>query len=216
MHGLYIKPAIPNRRGRSYDIDPRYKAHKRPAKVFGHNNLTPGAWWPRQLAALYHGAHGSPYKGIFGNPTEGAYSIVISGQNKTYHDLDKDEGDEVVYSADMPTGGNGDNTLPAAQNADTRALRRSIATGRPVRVLRSAPANGKKDRNGREWAPAVGIRYDGLYRVVSEFQGSNGKGGTVVKFRLRRMGGQRALRTIRDSVPSREQIREEDRVKHGY
>jgi hypothetical protein len=209
MHGLYIKPAILNRRGRAYDFDPRYKAYKRDAKVHGHNGLVPGAWWPRQIVALYHGAHGSAYKGIFGNPTDGAYSIVISGQSKTYHDLDRDSGDTVIYSADMPTGGNGDNSVAAAQSADTRALRTSIRTGRPVRVLRSA---GKD----KEWAPAAGIRYDGLYRVVGEFQGDNGKGGTVVKFRLRRMGNQTPLVTIRDSVPSPQQIRDEKRVKHGY
>jgi hypothetical protein len=207
LHGLYMQPTRPNH-PRSYHIDPRYADQKQPANHFGHNGLTPGSWWPLQLAAVYHGAHGSPIKGIFGTPTDGAYSIVVSGRATPYQDLNEDRGGTLLYSADRPTAA-GDNILHPS--ADTRALLRSEQTRLPVRVLRSAGPHN------RAWAPSVGIRYDGLYRVAGAVEASNGAGGRVWKFRLERLREQVSdLATIRDSVPSRRQVREERRMKFGY
>jgi len=204
MHGFYLRAG----RARRYDFDPRYLSQKRRANHFGHNNLQPGAWWPLQIVALYHGAHGNPFKGIYGNPTDGAFSVVISGASATYHDLDTDNGDTVWYSADAPH-----TTDPSAPSPDTKALQRSLLTRRPVRVLRSG---GIRRHASSAWAPAVGIRYDGLYRVVDQVQGSNGRGGRVWKFKMVRVVGQRALEEIRDAVPSRAQRRDEARVREGY
>ncbi|KAK4101312.1 hypothetical protein N658DRAFT_425980, partial [Parathielavia hyrcaniae] len=212
MYGLCYKRAGRNNRV-IYGFDYRYLLNKRSAKVHGHNNLVPGAWYPLQKSAMFHGAHGAPIKGIYGNATDGVYSIVVSGRNSTYHDLDRDEGDSLVYSADSPTGANADNNVAAQQSADARALRTSIQTRRPVRVLRSAASGRNPDR---QWAPSVGIRYDGLYRVMDELQGNNGQGGTVVKFRLRRLGGQTHLATLRDTVPSPQQILDEARIRDLY
>jgi hypothetical protein len=202
-----MRPTRPNH-ARSYHIDPRYADQKQPANHFGHNGLTPGSWWPLQLAAVYHGAHGSPIKGIFGTPTDGAYSIVVSGRATPYQDLNEDRGGTLLYSADRPTAA-GDNILHPS--ADTRALLRSEQTRLPVRVLRSAGPHN------RAWAPSVGIRYDGLYVVARAVKASNGAGGRVWKFQLRRLRGQVPdLQTIRDSVPSRRQVRAEGRVRFGY
>ena len=74
MHGVVLK--ISSRR-RDYILDSRYP--KRDAKVFGHNGLDVGQWWPMQIVALFNGAHGSKIGGISGNSQTGAYSIVTSG-----------------------------------------------------------------------------------------------------------------------------------------
>lgn len=208
MHGLYMTVrSTPPRT--TYHFDPRYLAQKRDAKVLGHNGLTPGDWWPLQMAALYAGAHGSAIKGICGSPTVGAYSIVVSGSSAVYHSLDTDNGEILHYSADSPR-----TNLPSAPSADTRALQRSLATRGPVRVLRSA---GRGAGAGtRVWAPEVGIRYDGLYRVVAQMHDTTATGHGYLKFRLRRIQGQRPLAQIRDAVPSRQQKRDEARLRDGY
>ncbi|KAK3299652.1 PUA-like domain-containing protein [Chaetomium fimeti] len=205
MHGVCLK-LRPN--GRSYILDPRYAQQKRDAAVFGHNGLTPGAWWPLQIAAYFHGAHGSHIKGIFGTAHDGAYSIVVSGAAAAYHghNRDRDGGTTLYYSADSP-----ERNDVAAPSAETRALLRSQATRSPVRVLRSA------GRHNRAWAPAVGIRYDGLYVVAGRAMTPNGRGGHFWKFELRRVAGQLLdLDQIRASVPTRSQRIAEGRVRDGY
>lgn len=81
MHGVM---AVTGGRGRRYQrLDTRF--HRRSAGVPGHNGLTPGAWWPTQMVALFWGAHGHCQAGISGNEAYGAYSIVVAG---TYKDVD--------------------------------------------------------------------------------------------------------------------------------
>ncbi|KAK4235570.1 PUA-like domain-containing protein [Achaetomium macrosporum] len=206
MHGVVM--ASPG----NYPFDPRYKYQKRNARVFGHNGLAPGAWWPIQALALFHGAHGHTMKGIVGEPAHGAFSIVVSGKSSTYHDLDRDYGDTIWYSADRPNaagaarsaGGNQD------ESNDARSLRQSIRTRRPVRVLRSS---GRRDRG---FAPRVGIRYDGLYTVKRAIPKRNESGGTFYKFLLRRLPGQVPLQQICASSPSPRQVRDEGLFRSGY
>lgn len=68
-------------------LDRRYLAEKRSANVFGHNGLEPGAWFPNQIVALFHGGHGARMGGIHGKIGVGAYSVVVSGK---YKDVDKE------------------------------------------------------------------------------------------------------------------------------
>ncbi|KAK3306108.1 PUA-like domain-containing protein [Chaetomium strumarium] len=220
MHGMMRSPAA------RYTWDPRYRHQRRDCRVFGHNGLAPGAWWPLQALACFHGAHGHMVKGIVGDPTRGAYSIVVSGRSSTYHDLDVDYGDHIWYSADRPN--NAPTTSPTTpssssstaavvgsqngtESADTRSLRQAIVTGRPVRVLRSA---GRGD--DRQWAPEVGIRYDGLYTVVRAIKKTNDNGGTYCKFLLRRVPGQGDLAQLCARSPSRRQVRDEGRIRNWY
>ncbi|KAH6637288.1 hypothetical protein F5144DRAFT_647404 [Chaetomium tenue] len=205
MHGIYLQQGA---RRRSYAVDPRYAHQRRPADVFGANGLTPGDWWPLQIAAFFAGAHGSHIKGIFGSPTAGAYSVVVSGAAAAYHGQngDRDRGGVVYYSADSPARND-----VAAPSADTRALLRSERTRVPVRVLRSA------GRHGREWGPAVGIRYDGLYVVDGRSRVANGQGGHFWRFVVRRVAGQTpTLDQLRATVPSEQQKRDGSLVKEGY
>lgn len=134
MHGLMLKRGT---KGTSYLFDPRYITEKREARVFGHNGLNPGDWWPLLRVALFHGAHGHPMSGIYGFESEGTYSIVVSGASGTYDVLDKDNGNTLYYSADN-SHDNTDRNRVNVVTVSTKSLQKSIATGKPVRVLRSA------------------------------------------------------------------------------
>jgi hypothetical protein len=120
-----------------------------------------------------------------------------------YDDEDLDKGDELVYSSVKVV----DSTSNINANTGVKALRRSIITQKPVRVLRRA---GCKWHNG----PACGLRYDGLYEVVSAADGQKvGDKVQQIKFYLVRVQGQVPIDV---SKPSRDQISEYERSKRGY
>ncbi|KAK1760179.1 E3 ubiquitin-protein ligase UHRF1 [Echria macrotheca] len=203
MHGL----ALSRRRDGHWTItlDPRFEGEKRNFRVIGHNGLEPGDWWPNQRLALFHGAHGHPVSGISGSSQTGAYSIVVSGRS-VYHetDMDRDHGNVILYSADNSVDNrNPDQVLYTTER--TRALQKSLRQRLPVRVLRSAGPGSSIHK------PQVGIRYDGLYSVVSEQTVQNQHGGRYFQFRLQRRSNQPSLEDVRES-PSRAQIRAYHRV----
>ncbi|KAK5162899.1 uncharacterized protein LTR77_011060 [Saxophila tyrrhenica] len=196
MHGIAIRTGADGRR--SNFTDPRYKREKREAKVFGHNGLENGAWYPFRLNAIFHGAHGASQAGISGDLQTGAYSIVVSN---LYHEFDEDLGNTIVYCG---AGGN-DNIDPnrAAKSTGTEALRASRQNGQSVRVLRTA--------SGRSaWAPRAGLRYDGLYRVVSVNNTQRNRlGGMVETFKLVRLDNQQPIDLSR---PTAQEVRDLERV----
>ncbi|KAK0611253.1 PUA-like domain-containing protein [Immersiella caudata] len=179
--------------GSSYRFDPRYFSQKRDAKVIGANGLQPGTWWPLQLCAVFHGAHGSAGGGISGSEETGCFSIIVSGKS-AYHDMDKDDGETLYYSADNSLD-NVDRQRVLVTTNKTKSLQVSLRTGRPVRVLRSAGKN-------RAFAPIVGIRYDGLYRVAAENMKTNSKGGKYRQFKLVRLPNQRAFAETVAAAPT--------------
>ncbi|OTA27740.1 hypothetical protein BTJ68_10785 [Hortaea werneckii EXF-2000] len=133
---------------------------------------------PSRLA-LFQGAHGHQQAGICGDEKSGAFSIVVSGQ---YELLDTDRGTYLYYSG----SGSVDNTdprQPAPSTTATMALHTSLGNGCPVRVLRSSTGKSR-------YAPSFGMRYDGLYTVVSVSYPSNSKGGMYEQFKLERNNGQ--------------------------
>ncbi|KAK4214883.1 E3 ubiquitin-protein ligase UHRF1 [Rhypophila decipiens] len=201
MHGWALKPG----NIRYYIADPRYTKKKRNPKVYGHNGFEPGDWWPLQKIAHFWGCHGAPICGISGGD-EGAYSIVSSGAS-TYDALDQDFGDKLLYSADNSHDNTDPNRVTYTSNM-TKKLHTSIATGKPVRVLRSA--GGKK-----AYTPACGIRYDGLYRVMQVREVLNNRGGLYEQFELRRLPNQRSLEEIR-RIPTQEQQTAYNKMKDGY
>ncbi len=111
-----------------------------------------GAWWRFRVQASAAGVHRPLVAGVDGNLKDGGgvYSIVFSGANAE----DVDLGEELYFS---PT---------REQQSRALALNCSSAEkGRPVRVLRSG--NGRSGQRARSlYLPKVGVRYDGLYRVV--------------------------------------------------
>ncbi len=74
MRGILIDTSG---KAKSYKIDDQYPTVS--YKVFGHNGLVIGQWWPMQICALRDGAHGMRMAGIAGSQTMGVTSIVVSG-----------------------------------------------------------------------------------------------------------------------------------------
>ncbi|TVY33963.1 E3 ubiquitin-protein ligase [Lachnellula occidentalis] len=187
MHGIWVQ----KKKSTSYSVD---EAHKVDFHVFGHNGLAVGQVWPLMVAAFRDGAHGHRVAGISGSGAGGCYSVVISG---TYSDVDKDYGETIKYSSP--------GSLEADSKADktssgTSALLRSIVTGQPIRVLRSA---------GGHWdgKPSMGFRYDGLYSAESSTEVTKRDGGSYVQFSLRRQGGQPPIDKARPNIEERKQFK---------
>ncbi|KAE9962925.1 hypothetical protein BLS_009874 [Venturia inaequalis] len=163
-----------NERRIGYKFDPYYN---RPNfNVFGSNGCTVGDWWPQQIAVVRDGAHGHIMGGIAGTPNEGVWSIVISGG---YKGLDQDRGDTILYSGSGK--GSEDNTTdtPIVTRA-TKAMQTAYTLGNPIRVIRSS-------RSDWRYAPEIGFRYDGLYRISRVLTSTNNNGGAYIRFELRRL-----------------------------
>lgn len=75
MHGIAVRRTGDGRKSKM--LNDRY-ATKDP-KVYGHNGLTVGQWFPFRLCALFAGAHGASQAGIHGSKATGAYSVVVGG-----------------------------------------------------------------------------------------------------------------------------------------
>ena len=207
MHGVALKITAHRK---SYVLDSRYP--KRDAKAYGNNGLQVGDWWPLQLLALFHGAHGARIGGIAGNSETGAYSVVTAGG--PYEDLDQDRGDVLFYSG----SGSHDNTdpkKPFPSTAATLTLKASLRLGKPVRVLRAAGLGSSKS-HAATLRPTVGIRYDGLYRVVAMQLKTNTGGGLYEQFKLERLDGQPPLSTFVKSRPTAREVRDFDQREDGY
>ena len=199
VNGIMRGILIVHGQTKSYRFNPSYQ--RRDPNVFGHNGLEVGACWPLQIAALRDGAHGSRMGGISGTADVGAYSIVISGM---YADLDSDLGDTVFYSGSQSLG----NTDPhqPIESGPTLALHTSMSTRRPVRVLRGSGGKG-------DLAPRAGLRYDGLYRVVSTDHHLNHLNGLYTRFRLERLPDQPP---IQRHLPLPATAHTFDLVRRGY
>lgn len=200
MHGVvcYRSP----KKGLTYKLNPAYKHEKVNAAFIGEGYLIPGDWWPFQLVALFHGAHGRSQGGIFGSASMGVYSIVISGRNNKYHEIDKDDGEILYYSTD--------NMGVATTSVGTQALNKSIDIRQPVRVLRG------QSQTGGGWAPECGIRYDGLYRVIGKKLVPTRNGEEWFRYTLCREAGQRDLREIVGSSPTLQQRNDYLRIRDAY
>jgi E3 ubiquitin-protein ligase UHRF1 len=155
-----------------------------------------GTSWLYRVQVSESGVHRPHVGGIHGRESDGAYSIVLSGG---YED-DVDNGNEFLYtgSGGRDLSGNKrtadqshDQTLTRlnkalALNCNTElnskgAKAKNWKGGKPVRVVRNYKL-GKYSK----YAPQVGNRYDGIYKVV-EYYPEKGKSGFIVwRFRLRR------------------------------
>ncbi|MFI2350228.1 YDG/SRA domain-containing protein [Streptomyces sp. NPDC019443] len=143
---------------------------------YGHPPYIPvGAVFAGQVAAFEAKVHGQRQGGISGKQSEDAKSIVLSGG---YVD-DRDYGDEIIYTGQ---GGltDGRHTHDQTLTRGNAALVNSIASGRPVRVLRGAGSHS-------EHAPPSGMRYDGLFRVEAHWQDKCAEGFVIWRFRLRKI-----------------------------
>ncbi|CBQ70062.1 conserved hypothetical protein [Sporisorium reilianum SRZ2] len=166
-------------------------------KTFGHiPNIRIGTLWEKRIDCSTDAVHAPTVAGISGNDTDGCWSICLSGG---YED-DVDLGDTFTYTGSggrdlKGTATNPKNLRTAPQSSDQRwdgknaALRRSVETGRPVRVVRGWKAGGR-------YAPPEGYVYCGLYRVERAWMERGASGWAVCKFQFTRLGGQDPLPTF--------------------
>ncbi|KIJ95627.1 hypothetical protein K443DRAFT_682892 [Laccaria amethystina LaAM-08-1] len=154
---------------------------------FGKPEYPVGTTFQSREECVSAGVHALHFAGIHGTNRLGAFSICLSGG---YED-DKDEGHFFKYAG---TGGQSDSfSSGGRQVADqtfdhphNSALKKSVETKRPVRVVR-----GPNDKS--KYAPAEGYRYDGLYVVEKAYLDKGVSGYEICRYELRRVPGQPPL-----------------------
>ena len=182
-------------------IDPSYKDQVS-SKYYGNGLLLNGQWWPLQIAAVRDGAHGAMMEGIYGGQGMPAYSCIVAGGEG--YDEDKDKGDEVFYCGTDRTDGK------LEPSAGTQCLIKNCELKQPVRFLRSHNLHSP-------YRPDVGLRYDGLYDVVSYRKVEPEKRQRHV-FRLLRVPGQDPIRGTEPAKrPTKQEVEayQKDRKNRG-
>ena len=174
MHDFQMKPKNP--KGFYISVVP---GKKKNAKRFGRNGLQIGQCWAYQAAAFRDGAHGSYQGGIHGT-IDGAYSVITV--DSKYEALERDYGDKLEYVG----SGAVDEEQSDEVTKNTAALRKSIQTQNPVRVIRGT------QKTPGPYSPKVGYRYDGLYKVKREVVRKH-EGKKYVVFVMEREAGQPAI-----------------------
>ena len=194
MRGTLIKynTTDPHNVSKSLVLNPQTQQVN--SKVHGDNGIPVGQIYLRQMAALAQGAHGSSQAGIAGTAEDGVYSVIVTGR---YKGLEKDGLTRFEYCAT----GSMDNTFKDAlvESQGLKALRTSLTTRNPVRVLRG-------QNEDFVHAPAFGLRYDGLYTVVSEKRRKNPRGGLYAVFVLERLEEQEPVDLGRPNAEDLEQL----------
>ncbi len=147
-------------------------------RIFGHIlDISEGTTFIDRAELSAAGVHRPLQAGISGSASEGADSIVLSGG---YED-DEDAGDMIVY-----TGHGGRDPETRQQVSDqlltrgNQALAYSCIHGLPVRVIRGASHTSR-------YAPSMGYRYDGLFRVEDFWRDTGKSGYAIWRFRLTRV-----------------------------
>ncbi|XP_054162429.1 E3 ubiquitin-protein ligase UHRF1-like, partial [Oppia nitens] len=162
-----------------------------------------GMWWRFRFQASEAGLHTPLVAGIHGKENSGAYSIVFSCS----YDEDIDLGNEFYYTA----SGGKDKTVnkcrvggPQTKDQELKRCNKALALncyapfngttganagtdwqlGQPVRVLRSG--NGRNAAKKSLYLPKVGVRYDGIYKVVKYWSQTGESGFLVWRYLLRR------------------------------
>ncbi len=155
-------------------------------RIFGHIPSYPeGSWFASRVELSQSGVHRPRVAGISGQAREGADSIVLSGG---YED-DQDYGDEILYTGhggrDPESGRQMGHQLLAKGNA---ALAYNKHADLPVRVIRGAIPRSP-------YAPRIGYRYDGLYKVADYWQERGRSGFLIWRYRLLKRAENRAADT---------------------
>jgi len=180
------------------DIDPRAQEKRQKAelctlaKTFGHiPNVPIFASWDKRVNCSNSAVHRSILAGICGNGRDGAYSVALSSLYKD----DEDGGDVIIYTG---AGGRkrwsdsnppkrlrlGPQTMDQSwDHPSNKALKTSSLTENPVRVVRSWKCPS-------QYAPVMGYRYDGLYKVANCWTATGSNGKNICRCRLERLPDQ--------------------------
>lgn len=156
---------------------PAYRA------TFGHvNDVPPGTAFENRRAVKDAKLHKESEAGISwgrdGDDERAADAIVL---NNGYED-DVDEWHEITY-----TGAGGQTRNSNSQTSDqgwdnkgNASLRRSRLMGYPVRVIRGSQGEAA-------YSPAFGYRYDGLYKIVRDWDEVGRSGFRICRFKMIRL-----------------------------
>ncbi|KAH6902583.1 PUA-like domain-containing protein [Coprinopsis sp. MPI-PUGE-AT-0042] len=166
------------------EAERRGPSESNPTGKAGKASVPVGTVYASRKACSEAGVHGPTFAGIHGSIRHGAYSIVMSGG---YED-DQDDGDFIIYTG---TGGQSDTFGERSQQVgdqsfshkDNAALKLNTENGQPVRVVRGPNVHSK-------YAPEVGYRYDGLYKVEKACLAKGVSGRVICRYELRRIANQ--------------------------
>lgn len=143
-------------------------------RIFGHiPGIAEGSTFASYEEMNKAKIHAQTQAGISGSQNEGADSIIISGG---YED-DQDYWDTIVYTGQGGQNPSGKHIADQKLSRGNLALVKNELEGLPIRVIRG------KDRKN-PYAPAIGYRYDGLYRVDSHWSETGKSGFLVWRYRL--------------------------------
>lgn len=173
---------------------PRLSGYRPNPKHFGDQPGTQvGKWWRTRMECSQDGIHAPTVAGISGNSEEGTWSVALSGG----YAEDIDFGYSFSYTGcggrDLKgTAAQPKNLRTAPQTFDqtftalNAALKRSVETAQPVRVVRGF-------KNPSPFAPKEGYSYSGLYLVTKAWLDVGDAGFKVTRFSFVRMAGQAPL-----------------------
>ena len=148
-------------------------------RVFGEvDGVAEGAFFASYADLNQAKVHTQTQAGISGSQTEGADSIVVSGG---YED-DQDFGDEIIYTGQGGRDASGKQIADQTLTRGNLALAKNELEGLPLRVIRGA-------HKGNPFAPPIGYRYDGLYRVDSHWTEKGKAGFFMCRYRLVKLNG---------------------------
>ena len=150
-----------------------------------------GVSWQFRIQASEAGVHLPPVAGIAAQSDKGCQSLVLAGG---YED-DEDNGEEFYY-----TGSGGRDLSGNKRKADQSSDQQLTKSNKGIALSCNAPFDdkngadaGKRWKGGKavrvlrsyqlkkhsEFAPDIGIRYDGIYKCV-KYWPHNGKSGFIV------------------------------------
>ncbi|KAJ2658713.1 hypothetical protein IW148_004589 [Coemansia sp. RSA 1199] len=158
-----------------------------------------GQSWRYRIHVCESGIHRPPVAGIAGSAKKPAVSIVLAGG----YPEDIDRGEEFVYTGSGGYDLSGNSQQRKTQSFDQELTRQNrglaLACAAPIDETVGATANNWKQsspirvcrsykaaKKHPEYAPAEGVRYDGLYRIVKYWKEKGVCGLYVWRYLFRR------------------------------
>ncbi|KAF4637625.1 hypothetical protein G7Y89_g447 [Cudoniella acicularis] len=142
------------------------------ASLLGDQGFEPGSWWLNAWCAFRDGIIGNPIRGV----TEGNSKVITALALLKGTEQDGEQPDTYVYTLEGP--------------AEDMLFSLLTQHGRPIRLLRGHQLKSK-------YAPAGGIRYDGLHEIIDQSTKEY-----RVKLTLKRLQGQKPLYELLTPTPS--------------
>ncbi|ORX67290.1 hypothetical protein DL89DRAFT_56116 [Linderina pennispora] len=158
-----------------------------------------GQSWRYRIHVSKSGVHRPPVGGIAGKSSTPAVSVVLAAG----YPEDEDHGEEFIYTGSGGYNLSGSRRTPKAQAFDQELTRQNLSLARacaapvnddvgaeaadwrsssPIRVCRSY----KVAKKHPEFAPAAGVRYDGIYKTYKYRKERGHSGPYVWRFWFRR------------------------------